>query len=489
MLSVGVYEYDRCFQASALVRNLRTFRVALLLAADYKLNWKEGRDIHTLHQRNADRLYNLIITNKGMYVKLGQSIAIQGHMLPVQYREKLSLLFDKAPQDEWQTVERLLENELGCKPDTFFAQIDHNAHASASIAQVHKARLRTGENVAVKILHANIERTAKWDFSTYQFIMKIYEHIIFKIPLTFISKFISDQLMEEIDFRNEQLNAERIAKLIESDNQLAKRCYVPKTYPEFSTKRLLLMEWIDGVSMVDTDRVKREHYDVRQALTTILELMCKETFHWGFVHCDPHQGNWLVRRIDGRQQVVMLDHGLYQEMSPMLRKQYCSLWNAIIHRNTPAVASIVKDWGFGNPEFFASATMLQSYNDKDINEFQRERATRDRLNQFLRDSEKMPMVLIFIGRAHRILQGVNRLYEIPVNRIKVLSDGALSAYAEYNASFGKRLWLAIYKRFVLMVEDFLFWSMKLGRNFMKDSSEDVFDGKMVKLVDDVFSSK
>jgi aarF domain-containing kinase len=169
-LLATTYLLDRQLYASGIARSVRTFSLGLLVALDYKLNFRpeplpligaEG-GIDALHKRNAERLFNLLRDNGGLYLKIGQAIAMQSAVLPPEFAKMFSRMFDDAPQDLWEDVEKVVREDFGGRgvEEVFGvswtgqegkAVMERTARASASVAQVHWARLADGREVAIKI--------------------------------------------------------------------------------------------------------------------------------------------------------------------------------------------------------------------------------------------------------------------------------------------------------------------------------------------------
>lgn len=496
VLGVGIYTYDRFANNRVLARTGYAYCKAMLIAMDYKLNFEKGKDITALHERNALRLYNLITHNKGLYVKIGQSVAIQGNMLPQPYRVLLANLYDNAPQDTWHQCLQTLETGLQKPVDEVFEYIDPQAVASASIAQVHRAKLKTGEEVAVKIQHADIAHSAHWDLNTYKALMWVFDKVIFKMPMYFMGKYIADQVLQETDFAIEMSNSQNMRNLIQNDKELNQRLYVPKVYPELSSSRVLVMEWIEGKSLSRDKEVQAAGFDIKYALTTVFKALTKETFEWGVVHCDPHPGNWILRHADGNpknnsvknQQLVMLDHGLYVFLDSELREQYARLWIAIFRRDMSTISEITQKWGFGDPKMFASATMLQSYDTGGRRSFKDEQQDAERFKNFLKDASKIPLALIFVGRTHRILQGLNQLYDSPVNRMSLLVNEAFRIADAANPMtdvsgplrlvYTLRNW--VLKQILLAFSNTMYGFMRVYNLFRKQNPETNFEESMQK---------
>lgn len=178
----SAYLLDQQIYASGIARSLQTFGMGLLVAADYKLNFRPeplpliGSDggIPELHRRSAERLSDLLRHNGGLYLKIGQAIAMQSAVLPPEFQRMFARMFDDAPQDGWEAVEKVIREDFGGKSveEVFgvsFAGVEgkgvmeRTARASASVAQVHWARLPDGREVAIKIQKPEIAKQIGWD--------------------------------------------------------------------------------------------------------------------------------------------------------------------------------------------------------------------------------------------------------------------------------------------------------------------------------------
>lgn len=181
LLGAG-YLADRQLYAAGITRSLRTFGMGLLVAADYKLNFRpdplplvgSAGGIPELHRRSAERLSDLLRENGGLYLKIGQAIAMQSAVLPPEFQRMFARMFDDAPQDDWEAVEKVIRDDFGGRSveeifGVSFAGVEgkgvmeRTARASASVAQVHWARLPDGREVAVKIQKPEIAKQIGWD--------------------------------------------------------------------------------------------------------------------------------------------------------------------------------------------------------------------------------------------------------------------------------------------------------------------------------------
>lgn len=172
-----VYLFDRQVYASGFARTLRTFATTLRVAIDYKINFRPepltAGSVPDLHARNAERLFQLLRANGGLYLKIGQAIAMQSAVLPPEFQNMFSRMFDDAPQDDWTDVESVIRQDFGKSAEDVFGVsftgregkglMERRARASASVAQVHWARLPDGREVAIKIQKRDIAKQISWD--------------------------------------------------------------------------------------------------------------------------------------------------------------------------------------------------------------------------------------------------------------------------------------------------------------------------------------
>ncbi|KAL9941222.1 hypothetical protein D7B24_005461 [Verticillium nonalfalfae] len=437
----ALYALDSYFYAAGVTRSARTFGTGLLVALDYKLNFRPdpwvGDSVTDVHHRNAERLFELLRANGGLYLKIGQAIAMQSAVLPPEFQKMFARMFDDAPQNSWADVERVVREDFGGRSveDVFgvsFAPgaaqgngsgngiMERRARASASVAQVHWARLADGREVAIKIQKREIASQIAWDLWAFKTVSWIYSKW-FDLPLYSLVPFITERLELETDFENEARNSETMRKLVESEKRLRGRVYVPVVYPELSSRRVMTTEWIEGVRLWDKEgitgtwrggygkgspgvngaqlppptqkdlarrQVRGQGYNeqlkperlewkgprgkgglgvsTKDVMTTMIDLFSAQIFKWGVVHCDPHPGNIFIRRKpNGRAELVLIDHGLYVYMDPKFRQQYGQFWKALLTFDNATISRVTEDWGIKAADIFASATLLRPYEGGD----------------------------------------------------------------------------------------------------------------------------
>lgn len=513
LLSGVVYAYDRYSEAQLISRNIRTFYNGVAVAIDYKLNFKPGPTIEdslhieALHERVANRIFDVFENNGGLYIKMGQVIGTQSAILPLAYQIRAKKLFDSAPAVPFSTIERVFKEDFdGKHPSDIFEEFDLKPIASASIAQVHKARLKTGETVAVKVQKPAIQEQMDWDLSAFRILLKLYEYV-FELPLSWSSDYIDEHIRMEADFENEARNAIKADYHIQKQPTLKNKVYIPKVYQEFSSKRVLVCEWVDGVKLTDIDKLKEYKIDYQEAMKISIEAFASQIFHSGFVHGDPHPGNVLVRMDPHRKkqvQVVLIDHGLYIQESEKFRQEYCKLWEALFTLDIPVMTAICKEWGIHDANMFASMTLqkpfsgksavhLQEIDAQDLYELQSH--MKERIKHFLQDQALFPRELIFISRNMNIVRANNKSMGSPINRINIMAKWAV--YGLSSNHKGQWLsWRSVLFECTLLMMSVTFWLMKVRdqiNSFLFGSErrglEDILDEKMKEQMYENFGIK
>jgi predicted unusual protein kinase regulating ubiquinone biosynthesis (AarF/ABC1/UbiB family) len=295
------------------------------------------------HLRNARRIHHTIARLQGLFIKVGQLISIMTNFLPEEFRNELSGLQDQVPPRPYADVERRLCEELGKPPRELFAEFEERPIASASIGQVHRARLPGGEPVAVKVQYPDIEEIVRIDLRALRRIFGVISYFVRYQGMDSLYREIRAMVLQELDFRAEADNVERIAASFATRRDVA----FPKVRRELSTARVLTTEWIDGIKVSDRARLVALGVDRGQLARSVVQAYCQQIFTDGVYHADPHPGNLMVRKSPaGEVTIVFIDFGAVAEVSPRMRRGIADLIQAGIARDTPRVVQAMKDMGF-----------------------------------------------------------------------------------------------------------------------------------------------
>eukprot|EP00043_Microstomoeca_roanoka_P014111 m.139014 g.139014 ORF g.139014 m.139014 type:complete len:524 (+) comp15931_c0_seq2:222-1793(+) len=458
--AIAAHQYDTHFCYERFNRNIRTVVAAVQTVWDYKVELDRHPDqITEIHARVAQRWYNICCKNAGLYIKLGQSVSMQNHVLPPEYANLFANLQDKAPTVSYEEVCKVIKGDFGVAPEEIFSEFDQEAIASASIAQIHRAKLKDGTPVAVKVQKPNIRYQMPWDLFCYRVMVWFYEKA-FDLPMYFTVENVCESVSKEADFKSEAAFTERArADLVGT----VPHVYVPQVYHELTGTRVMTMEWIDGVKLSRHDDIKKLGFSLKKVITTVFDAFAHQIFIAGFVHGDPHPGNLLVRpdpKNPRDYQLVVIDHGLYVPERESFRQQYCQLWTAMVLTDIDGLTNVCREWGIMDGELFASMQLFRPFqaNKKAVHvaSVSREELlalqlrAKERVKELLSDTSKLPLELIILGRTMNILRGVNKQAGSIVNRINIFALRAVDGLHVKEKrrvqtlrrwSFQVRLWL------------------------------------------------
>jgi ubiquinone biosynthesis protein len=300
--------------------------------------WKERR-LPAYHRRNARRVEQMILRQKGLFIKVGQLISILTNFLPEAFRAGLEGLQDQIPPRPFAEIERRILLELGQAPDALFSDFEREPIASASLAQVHRAKLADGRLVAVKVQHVDIEETARIDLQTIHNLLRAMGSVFRIRGLDTQYRQLETMIAEELDFEQEARNIARIAASFASDT----RTRLPIVIPERSSRRVLTTEFVEGVKVTHLTALDAIGIDREDLARHIVKVYCKMIFTDGVYHADPHPGNILVQADGG---VVFLDFGAVAYLSPEMKAGIPEFLAGAIGRDPDRIACALRNMGF-----------------------------------------------------------------------------------------------------------------------------------------------
>ena len=274
------------------------------------------------------------------FVKLGQMLATRVDLFAPEWISAFEKLQDQVPAVTYEALLPQLTEDLGANPDEIFDEIGRTPIAAGSIAQVHLAKLKTGEQVVLKIRRPDIESTVEADLRLLRRIAEIAENTtpeLKRFKPTEISRQFSLSLKRELDLEGECRHAERIAENL-ADN---KNIIVPAVHWKWSTVRLNVQDYIDGVRASDINDIELAGLSKERIANVGAEAIMHIVLIDGFFHADPHLGNIICLP---ENRLALIDFGMVGRLSDSRREQIVKLLFALVKKNTSGVVEILMDW-------------------------------------------------------------------------------------------------------------------------------------------------
>lgn len=266
------------------------------------------------------------------FIKLGQLLSTRPDILPPDFIKELSKLKDSVPSNPWEDIRDVLVDEMGCQPENIYEQIDPQPLAAASLAQVHTAVLKSGEEVVVKVQRPDILVTITSDLEILRDLASLAERTPWgeiAHPEEMVEEF-AYTLLNELDYRREGRNADRFRESFADDE----RVHIPKIYWKYSTRRVLVMEKIQGIKIDDVTALDAAGYNRKQVAINATDIIIKEVLEDGFFHADPHAGNYIVM---SGEVIGVMDFGLVGVLSERDRSHLTHLYISVIASDVDSI--------------------------------------------------------------------------------------------------------------------------------------------------------
>ena len=355
------------------------------------------------------------------YIKFGQMFSNRDDMLPPELIAELQKLQDEVPAEVINIREKIT-NELNIDPEEYFTLIEDKPLAAASISQVFKAILKTGETVILKIKRDNIQEIIESDLLIMKSLVKQLENYkaeIKKLNLMQILETFEKSIHNELSLLNELSNIERFGKNFAKISNIC----VPKTYRELSNNNILCMDFIDGIKVTDIEKLIRSGLDIKTVARQGMDLYMTQVLDHGFFHADPHAGNIFVLH-DGR--IAFIDFGTMVSLMPSDKENLEDLILFFIRKNPEKVVSTIKkiavDYSVKNEDklqrgVFELIEMISASSLENINVGK----TIKQLKTLLQENDvTLPEYLYLLMRGIILLEGIGQKLDPEINLIKIL---------------------------------------------------------------------
>jgi len=382
------------------------------------------------HRRSAELIYRTALRLEGWLVKACQFIGTRADILPPEYIEVLSRLHDQVPPRPFAVIKKRIEEELSKPLDEVFASFSPQPIAAASLAQVHEARLHDGRRVAVKVQYPDIASLVDLDVRNIAFFVEWLARLEPRYDFCFIVKELQRYIPLELDFVHEGKNAEMVGRNFAARGD---EVIVPQVYWEFTTSRLLVMEFMEGVKVTDVAALQKAGIDPRAVAQRLTDAYLQQILLDGLFHADPHPGNLLVQ---AGPKLVFLDFGLTKDLPPEFPEEMARLTTAIVMQNPEEIVASFRRLGFltkhgGDESLLVLGEAMLGYSVKE-NKSYADPDMVDRFNAELAEAmRKDPIVeapsdLVLVGRVMGLLSGVGKQLGSEVNLFATLAPYLLT---------------------------------------------------------------
>jgi ubiquinone biosynthesis protein len=344
------------------------------------------------------------------FVKLGQVLSLRPDLVGVELADEFQHLQGDVPGDPPKKVRATVESELGRPVQDLFDEFDDRPVASASIGQVHRARLKTGEPVAVKVQHSDIRRKVAVDLDVLAGLAQLAERLPeledYR-PRAVVAEF-RRVLERELDFRREQRNMQQFARMFRRDPTVR----IPSAYPKLCTKRVLTMERVEGIKLSERERLAAAGLDLAEVARRGANVYLEMIFGSGFYHADPHPGNIVLMK---GNVVGLLDFGMVGRIDERLHEDIEEMLLAMANQDAEHLTAIIVRVGAvpqGLDRGLLSldlADFISHYGTLSVEDFDLSGALKDLVEMIRRYRITLPARLAMLIKVLVTLEGTSRL--------------------------------------------------------------------------------
>ncbi len=359
-------------------------------------------------ERQAVWLKNKLITLGPTFIKMGQSMGTRADLLPLPFVKELGTLVDQVPAFPNEIAFATIERELGRKKEEVYNDFDETPVASASLGQVYRAHLKTGEEVAVKVQRPNLETTISGDIVILKKVAKFverYPQLNENADWAGMLREFDVTIHEEMDYVAEGHNAERFRENFKNWSNI----HVPTIHWNATTKKVLTMEFIHGTKVIDLEEQARRNISPAKVNRLLIKTYLKQLLEDGFFHADPHPGNLLVMP-DGR--LAFFDFGMVGRITPELQSKMIDAFFHVVGKDPGGIAQDLIELDFLKPETDPAVIrpvverMFQFHFDLKLKDVNFKELTYDLAGVIYDYPFRLPSNFTYIMRALMTLEGI-----------------------------------------------------------------------------------
>lgn len=349
------------------------------------------------------------------FIKLGQILSLRPDLVPKEYVKELGKLQDRVPPFSYKEVEKIIQEELKKPIDKLFNDFSQKPIASASISQVHKAKLKNGSLVAVKVQRPKVKEIMETDIEIMFYLANLLEKHSKRIrkykPARIVQEF-KEWTEKELDFEIEAENAKTFCKNFKNSNTVK----IPKVFDSYSSKKILTLEFIDGIELHKIEQLKgKKGYSLNEIIKNGFDSILTQVFIHGFFHADPHPSNILVLK---GNKIALVDFGIVGHFDNSLKQKSINLLYGIVEEDMDAIVDTFLDMGLVEEE----ETDIEQFKTdvkKVIDPLQKSKLKDVKISYVLEEvldiafkhHVKMPLDFVLFGKAIVEIEGVGLEYD------------------------------------------------------------------------------
>jgi predicted unusual protein kinase regulating ubiquinone biosynthesis (AarF/ABC1/UbiB family) len=446
---------------------LSMFFIIFLQIYWYKIRRKPKAEWEKLWGKIGERFRKTLFELEGLLIKMGQILSTRADLLPNAFIRQIEDLTDKVPPSIWSEIQEILEMEWGSSFHQHFLSIEKTAIASASIGEVYKGVLRDGTEVAIKVKRPNIDSILQTDFRILGIVIWFADHLI-PIPKGFINfkvlfKELKQVIERELDYSME-LNTILLFRDRFKDMDVVQ---IPSVYSELSTSNVLVMEWVEGIRLTNTEALDQLAVSRQELAQRLIKVFLPQWLEPGMFHADPHPGNILISK-EGK--IILFDFGMIGEITKKDAAYFQRLIESFLSKNYPKAVDCLSHLGFLLPEaesrtierLLAEFIAFQPSQLKEMDLI----ALKLEMNDMIQALPiQVPTRFVFLGRSFVTIEGIIRNLAPEVEII----DLGKPVFMEWLNKQGNNKWSLVWQwiqsqpilKFIHSVKEFLNAPQKL----------------------------
>ena len=334
----------RVFKVGELATSVGSSYLWEALKSPFRSADKQQQALLDTHVRNAMRIVESSKELKGAFMKLVQMLSMRDDILPAEALSVLSVVQSQVPPMAYPEIRAQVKRELGKYPEQLFASFDPDAFAAASLGQVHRAALKSGEDVVVKVQYPGVDETVQQDLRNIKALLQVLTRVGRDVMRQDIDhgevyQELEERLHEELDYVNEAKNIALFQRMFRDDPDVL----IPAVYPDLSSRRVLTMSRLEGYPFADILKPGVDQATKDWVAVKYFQVMWRQVFEFGTLHTDPHPGNYLVTF---HPKLNILDFGSIRIFPEPIRRAYHGLAAGILRGDEKAMADACVRLGF-----------------------------------------------------------------------------------------------------------------------------------------------